>query len=160
MEPETRFWQKVKKGDADECWPWMAGTAKQRGGYGRFQAGTSRDSSEVVYAHRMAWQLTNGPIPPGMSVLHHCDNPPCCNPNHLFAGTRADNITDMTVKGRHGKAKLTVEQVKEIRKLLRYGWLRTNIADHIGCTKSMVSGIADGHTWTWVPDDGDVDMAG
>lgn len=51
--------------------------------------------------HQVAWILTNGPIPPGMGVLHRCDNQPCCNPSHLFIGTQADNVADMVAKGRH-----------------------------------------------------------
>lgn len=70
-------------------------------------------------AHRVAYTLAFGPIPKGMWVLHRCDNPPCCNPKHLFLGTRRDNIDDMIRKGRQARhlptnAKLTVEQVREI----------------------------------------------
>jgi len=55
----------------------------------------------VIRTHRLAWELANGPIPDGLSVLHHCDNPPCCNVEHLFLGTQTDNHADMVAKGRH-----------------------------------------------------------
>jgi hypothetical protein len=54
-------------------------------------------------SHRAAWKLTHGPIPDGLQVLHRCDNPPCCNPAHLFLGTQQDNIADMHKKGRYRK---------------------------------------------------------
>ncbi len=54
-------------------------------------------------AHRASWQISFGPIPDGLQVLHTCDNPPCCNPAHLFLGTQLDNIYDMCAKGRHVK---------------------------------------------------------
>lgn len=74
------------------CWEWLG--ARDPRGYGRFQAeGHKR-------AHRAAWALFRGPIPAGLLVCHHCDNPPCCNPDHLFVGTMSDNIRDGYVKGR------------------------------------------------------------
>ena len=99
--PEERFWAYVDTSAGPEaCWPWTGGTQK---GYGAFgvRAGL------IVRAHRFVWELTHGPIPEGLNVLHHCDNPPCCNPHpkHLFLGTFQDNTMDMIVKGRHGTAK-------------------------------------------------------
>ena len=103
----TRFWAKVDLGhDADECWPWTASVFKNRGCYGKFQAGTNRETRKAVYAHRWAYEWSKGPIPPGMCVLHSCDNPPCCNPAHLSLGTRADNLADMCRKRRHWAHKL------------------------------------------------------
>lgn len=120
-----RFWGYVdRSAGPDECWPWMA--AVDRGGYGRFHTGTSRNSS--MLAHRVAFGLTHGDLPP--VVRHRCDNPPCCNPAHHQDGTRADNNRDISERGRHaaqlgtmnaargerhGSAKLAVDQVAEIR---------------------------------------------
>lgn len=64
-------------------------------GYGKIRVG-----GKGILAHRFAWELVNGPIPPGMCVCHRCDNPPCCNVAHLWLGTQADNNADMYAKGR------------------------------------------------------------
>lgn len=71
---------------------WTGATLK---GYGQIGDGRC-----LRYTHRVAWELVNGPIPDGMHVCHHCDNPPCCNVDHLFLGTDADNNADMIAKGR------------------------------------------------------------
>ena len=117
------FWSKVQK--TETCWLWLGGATKE--GYG--QVGL-KGRSIGRRAHRIAWELTYGPIPNGMNVLHHCDNPPCVNPNHLFLGTHADNVHDMMAKGhlvvpdntgeKNGRAKLTVEQVREIKEALKH----------------------------------------
>lgn len=86
----ARFWAKVDRGD--DCWEWTG--IKDPNGYGR--CGMFGET----LAHRVAWKLTREAIPGGLFVLHRCDNPPCCNPDHLFLGTQADNIADMDHKGR------------------------------------------------------------
>jgi hypothetical protein len=78
------------------CLEWTGYCTKE--GYGRIWSAPS-----MVQTHRLAWELAHGPIPLGLKVLHHCDNPPCCEPyglDHLFLGTDADNTADRTAKGR------------------------------------------------------------
>ncbi len=99
-----RFWAKVNKegpivrDGLTPCWMWT-GTLSRRG-YGSLSRGR-RDQGHVR-ATRLSWELHVGPIPDGLFVLHHCDNPPCVRPEHLFLGTQRDNITDMVSKGRRG----------------------------------------------------------
>lgn len=95
-----RFWAKVDRRGPDDCWEWTAGC--NRKGYGKFSLdGATRQS------HRISWELANGQIPEGLCVLHRCDNPPCCNPAHLFLGTHADNHADRSLKGRHANQRKT-----------------------------------------------------
>lgn len=117
-----RFWSKVSKSDG--CWLWTGSHTKA--GYGNI--GGERNSTNR-YAHRVSWEIHFGPIPDGMEVCHSCDNPPCCNPSHLFLGSHADNMADRDAKGRDnhargaaaGRAKLTEDQVVEMRRLYATG---------------------------------------
>ena len=85
--------------NARGCWVWKL--SKDHVGYGRLKVSLgSRDRFVFTSAHRYAYQIWNGEIPGGMCVLHRCDNPPCCNPEHLFLGTHSDNMRDMHTKGR------------------------------------------------------------
>lgn len=88
----ARFWPKVARGDG--CWLWD-GPMHGKTGYGQFNCDGSR-----CFAHRAAWILTHGPIPPGMFICHRCDTPRCVRPDHLFLGTQSDNMRDMHSKGR------------------------------------------------------------
>jgi len=91
-----RFLEKVdRSGGPDVCWPWTA--YRNQGGYGEMGSGGHRGT---IGAHRVAFLLANGPIPAGEHVLHTCDNPPCCNPAHLWTGTQQDNNRDRDAKGR------------------------------------------------------------
>lgn len=87
-----RFWSKANK--TETCWLWTGFTVR---GYGRFAVSTKRPAEK---AHRFAWELTHGPVPAGMHVLHRCDVPGCVRPSHLFLGTHADNMADAKQKGR------------------------------------------------------------
>jgi len=90
--PIERFWAKVDK--TGDCWEWTG--ARFHHGYGLFY----ESASVRTRAHRFAYETLAGPIPPGVLVLHRCDNPPCVRPEHLFLGTQADNVADMIAKGR------------------------------------------------------------
>jgi len=121
------------------CWEWQG--FRDRGGYGRIARGGHAEGS--LATHRAAWEVTYGPIPDGMWVLHKCDNPPCCNPDHLFLGTAADNNADMRAKGRqvnpsgaaHGMTKYTAAQVALVQSLAAQGWSQRRIARHVGCSR-------------------------
>lgn len=95
---EPRLRAKLRQ-DASGCWVWTGSTTR-RGWHGRISV-----NHHLVMAHRVAYELWVGPIPEGLKVLHRCDNPPCCNPMHLFLGTQRDNMQDAGRKGRMGVGK-------------------------------------------------------
>lgn len=141
------FWSRVDVAEQDECWNWKgAKTDKQYGVYAPLPG-------VLLRAHRVAYALQNGSIDESMFVCHHCDNPSCCNPHHLFLGTPKDNAVDMAQKGRAAKAignanpvaKLTKDQVRSI-----YQDLRTNreIAADYGISPSYASVIRQRMTRT------------
>ena len=113
-ETEELFWAKVDK--SGDCWEWKNGCC--RGEYGIFWF-----EGRAEGAHRVSWKLEYGSIPDGFCVLHHCDNPICVRPSHLWLGTHADNLGDMAEKDRstHGEAhpqcKLREAQVLAIRQI-------------------------------------------
>ncbi len=90
---EERFWKHVHK--TDSCWLWTASVNDK--GYGQLFVGVGKSP---LRAHRVSWELHRGLIPIGLLVLHHCDNPPCVRPDHLFLGTYKDSTQDMISKGR------------------------------------------------------------
>lgn len=154
----VRFWRQVDRRGDSECWAWLGSVGKR--GYGRFTAGSRVDRSvRKLPSHRTAWEITNGPIPDGLFVLHRCDNRRCCNPDHLWLGTHLDNMADMRAKGRRlGKSaigsavkgsKLTEEQVSQLRALhphLGYG----AIAKRFGIAKSTARDIIVRKWWRHV----------
>lgn len=139
-----RFWSKADC--SGECWEWRA--AFFRCGYGQI-----REKGHNLYAHRVAWQLTNGEIPPDKWVLHTCDNRKCINPSHLFLGTPKDNSADMSRKGRacrgerHWKNKLTRDQVLEIRSS---ELPRKQLAAQYGVSPTMIKLIRLRKFWAWL----------
>lgn len=90
-----RFWPKVNVRGPDDCWEWAA--YRDPNGYGRFSIGPM---SKVALAHRVAYQLDKGEVGDNTVICHRCDNPPCVNPAHLFAGSQTDNMQDCAEKGR------------------------------------------------------------
>lgn len=155
---EARFWPKVDRRGPDECWPWKASTNPDGYGWIRRIADGLMD-----LAHRVSWELNRGKIPSGMYVLHSCDNPPCVNPGHLWLGTQVDNMADMTRKGRkigivgphgeaHAFAKVTAEQVREIRRIYAEGEISQKaLGERYGLTQSPTSQIIRHETWKHVP---------
>ena len=137
---ERLFWSKVEKRDG--CWGWKA--QKRWDGYGRFRHGPE---GKAVFAHRYSYELHHGPIPKGAHVLHSCDNPECTNPEHLRLGTHAENMRDIQVRGRVGKAKLNKEQVHEIRRRLAAGEHWEDIAPDYGVGWTCIYDIKRGETW-------------
>ena len=153
MKPfQDRLWSKIDKKGPEDCWPWLASTVGR--GYGSVRIGASR--SGKMLAHRAVYlQHFGGPIPDDLQVLHSCDNPPCCNPAHLFLGANADNMADRDAKGRgakppihrgatHPRAKLTAAEAAEIRTSV--GPLHET-AERYGVGISQVSAIRRRISW-------------
>lgn len=118
-----RFENKVNYAGKNECWEWI-------GCIGNHGYGETTVSRKKALTHRVSWSIYRGEIPAGMQILHHCDNPPCVNPRHLFLGTQSDNMKDMTIKGRrangakNGNSKINELDVVNIRMLGRTGRLK------------------------------------
>lgn len=164
-DPAARWWSKVDRRGDDECWPWKKACFEK--GYGAFRLGPKQ-----VKAHRFGYELLVGPLGPGENVLHHCDNPPCCNPAHLFIGSHRDNAHDRERKGRgryrtvgplapkpklsrargerHGMAKMDAEKVRKIRRLRADGLSQSRIATIVGISQENVSSVLRGRTWRHV----------
>lgn len=158
------FWAMVNRQDG--CWLWTGSLMSKRHPYGIF-----RFRGRNQKAHRMAWELTNGPIPTGMFVCHKCDVPRCINPHHLFLGTPGDNVRDMIAKGRGSmqlrphnsyfvrnplvkargeqcrSAKLTRAIVAEIRASIEPTRV---LAARYGVVRSTIKRVRAGSQWSWL----------
>lgn len=156
-----RFWSKIKRGGSDECWEWRAGLFGT--GYGDFWF-----DGKPRHASRMAWIFTKGD-PGKLQVCHACDNRKCCNPNHLWLGTNAENHTDKARKGRaasgdrnpmrlyphlvrhgeqHKSSKLKRHEVEWIRAWHRSGTLRKPAAGEVfGVSRTTVHNIVERKQW-------------
>lgn len=138
------------------CWEWTG--SRDMEGYGRIHG--------IGRAHRLAYERFKGEIPPGKVVMHSCDNPPCVNPDHLFVGTPADNKSDSVNKGRHafrarnGRAKLTEEQVAEIRTLaVPYKVTYRMLAKRFGVGIPEINDIVNYRKWIFTkPNDKEGDQ--
>jgi hypothetical protein len=167
-DPLKRLWRSVDRSQGDDaCWPRT--TCIAWNGYSKMMI-----DRKVFYAHRAVWELTRGPIPDGLFVLHRCDNPPCINPSHLFLGTQLDNARDRQAKGRNGvkkgdrawwpnrplrgskngRAKLTEAAVLDIRRAYRMGTVtQRELALRHGVDPSLISEILAGKRWAHVRED-------
>jgi hypothetical protein len=148
----------VRKASPDECWPWTGPRAVT--GYGIL-----RHEKVPYLAHRVAYAIKYGD-PCNLYVLHKCDNPPCCNPRHLFKGTQADNIADMVAKGRYigfrnrkdyprgedsHTSKLVESQARRIIELLGNGLSPRELSKIFPVHRRTIADIRDGKTWTFLP---------
>lgn len=147
-----RFLRHIQR-HGDGCWPWIG--AHNTAGYGLFH--WSQHPRQCIGAHRAAYLLFSGDIPPGQLVLHRCDNPPCCNPAHLFLGDQLANVQDAVAKGRmvfgqspgrpRGAGRVSAEEVRAIREDGRHYVV---IAHHYGLSPSYVHRIKSGARYGWI----------
>lgn len=138
-----RFWSKVDRKGADECWPWIGGSWTY--GYGSISVG-GREGPKTT-SNRAAWRLTRGEIPEGMVVRHMCHNRACCNPSHLKLGSRSDNVHDMWSRPpgeAKGNARLTEIDVAEIRASHQPP---ASLAQKYNVTKGHISAIKQRRCW-------------
>lgn len=163
----ARFWQHVDVGEPDECWPWRARCG--RGGYGQFVLLPPEfPKKRTVVASRVAFMLVNGSEPENLA-LHRCDNPPCCNPSHIYDGTHSRNTRDMVERGRDAwatgvsrplrpqfgednvNAKLTEQIVREIRQRYADGGVsQQQLASEYGVNQTKISAVVCRRTWKHV----------
>lgn len=155
---QERFWEKVDKETGSGCWEWT-GASNERG-YGRV-----RINDTLRYAHRAAHQFENGPLENSPQVNHHCDNPACVRPDHLYAGDQKENIADAIEHGdllksrargqEHGKSVLDEEQVREIRRLYDSGeHSQRDLSNRFDVSKGAIQDVVEWKTWTHLDDQG------
>jgi hypothetical protein len=174
--PDHLKWETLHhaEGDGSSCWIWLR---SKNSGYGNVWV---RELGRAVMAHRYAWELEIGPIPEGMIVGHYCDHPTCVNPDHLYLGAFSDSAQYMVEKGHHGahlhpekhsrgdhhylrlhpekvlrgeqssRAKLTEEQVKEIRRLRQAGMTLEQLAIRFDIAPTSINRICNGERWNHV----------
>jgi len=142
-----RFWKRVKKSEG--CWIWTGSLDGQ--GYGQVKV-----ERRNMKATRVAYELAYGPSDRSLFMCHHCDNPACVRPEHLYPGTRKQNMLDMHLRRRStwgersAHAKLTEVQIAEIRQRLRDNpgrGIQTRIAKEFGVRQDHISRIASGQRW-------------
>jgi len=148
---QARLMSKIEVKSKGECWPWKAYIGTW--GYGSFWL-----NGKNLNSQRATYLLLVGDIGPGLVVCHKCDNPACCNPNHLFLGTPGDNVRDCQAKGRgkghfqsnkHPKysAKLSPDKVEAAKFLYINGAKQTEIAIFFGMHSSTISRAVRGEHW-------------
>lgn len=150
-----KFWAKLEIKD-NGCWEWPGPYQTRHPDYPYGKVHLSWRTQESVAAHRLAWEIVHGPIPDGLIVRHSCDNPKCCNPQHLLIGTCKDNSQDMVTRNRqmkgnrHFRAKLREEYIADIRERLLAGESQQSIADDYGVCQVTISSVSLGETWRHV----------
>lgn len=152
-EREFNFWSMIKVAPSG-CWEWTAGKNPQ--GYGKISI--TLFGKREQQAQRVAWIYKNGPIPNGRMICHHCDNPACINPDHLFVGTHKENSDDKVKKGRQWKpigtlnphTKINEDVVRTIRTLRGHGIAYKEVARISGSSENVVNHILNGRCWSHV----------
>ena len=136
------FWRFVDmSGGLDACWPYIGPGGRDTAGYGQGYFGWTRK------AHREAYRLVHPDFDRSLEVCHTCDNPPCCNPRGLFAGTHRENLQDAGRKGRLGKRGLDWDQVRAIRAAWAQGTRQGPLARTYGVSQALISNIVNGKRW-------------
>lgn len=135
-----RFLEKVPLSPNDGCWEWAG--MRHKSGYGWI-----RRNGTSMKASRAAWELLVGPIPEGLEVCHHCDNPPCVNPAHLFLGTHLENMRDLRSKRAWPTARLNWYKVRSIRLLYKSGARQRDLGSAFGVSQMNIWRIVHKKTW-------------
>lgn len=143
---QDRFWEKVNIAGDDECWEWQA--CRTKIGYGQFGI-----RNRIWKAHRIAWLLTHKQNPRDKFICHHCDNPSCCNPKHLFLGNNQLNMQDKAQKGKsngelNNYSKLVTQEVLDIRMLYSTGeYSQQRLGDMYNVSRTCIKKIVQRKTW-------------